>query len=67
MAIVNETASEIEIAADIMEGDRLKLLKLSTGDLVLYFGNTEGGLYGSEMKASTLLSAAEVERIKAWL
>jgi hypothetical protein len=67
MAVVNETASEIEIVTDVMEGDRLKLLKLSTGDLALYLGNTEGGLYGSEMKASTLLSADEVDRIKAWL
>jgi hypothetical protein len=67
MAIVHETASEIEIVTDLNDGHRLKLLKLSTGDLVLYFGNPAGGLYGSEMETSALLSAAEVDRIKAWL
>jgi hypothetical protein len=70
MAIVHETASEIEIVTDLMDGDRLmllKLLKLSTGDLVLYLGNPEGGPYGSQMKTTALLSAAEVSRIKAWL
>jgi hypothetical protein len=67
MAITVQNPTELEIETDVMDGDRLRFEKLPSGELALYLGNPEGGLYGSAMKASTLLSPTERAALKAWL
>jgi hypothetical protein len=67
MTILRQSATEIEVIADVMPDDRLRLAKMPNGELEDYLGNPHEGLNGAPMEASTVQSAAEIASVKAWL
>ena len=67
MAIVNQSDTEIEILTDVMEDDQVRLTKTDRGELEIVIHSPTGGLNGGPMTAGTVLSAAEIRAINAWL
>ena len=67
MDIVNQSATDIEIVTDVMEDDQVLLTKTDRGELEIVIHSPTGGLKGGPMTAGTVLSAAEIRAIKAWL
>jgi hypothetical protein len=67
MAVLKQSPLEMEIVTDVMLDDQVRLTKTAKGELEIVIRNPQGGINGAEMVAGTVLSAAEIRAIKAWL
>jgi hypothetical protein len=67
MAVLKQSPLEMEIVTDLMLDDQVRLTKTARGELEIVIHNPQGGINGTEMVAATVLSAAEIRAIKAWL